>query len=572
MKYCTLFFFACLFNTAGYSQTTYTFTGNGYWTQAGNWQSAIIPPDTLPAGAVINISPAPNDSCVLNKVQVIAAGASLHVLPGSNFIVLGGMIIHAALPSLSTIPVTEISGNYALSGGSISADGGSPVIAKGVVWNVNPQPDIATGTFTTDGSGSSPYGSYLRNLLPNTQYYIRAYATNNAGTGYGDELSFITTGNLLPVTTIRGVDTIRATTASVSGNIGSDLPSISAHGFCWDTARMPTTALPTKTIKGIPQYTFTWDIISGLLPKSTYYIRSYATNSFGTAYGNEYSFTTDSLKVPAVSIFSLTGSADALGSVNGSAVASCNVSTNGSPVTAKGICWDSLPNPTVTSADTTLSGAGEGGFSGTLTNLAPNTTYYIRAYATNAVGTSYSNTRLIRAWMPVNLDIVTYRNGDTIPQVADSATWANLTTGAWCYYNNDSTNGASYGKLYNFYALSDPRGFAPVGWRLPTEDDWNTFNETQSGGRMKTTTLWMPPNTGATNSLRFSGLPGGLRLPNGNFAASQGYYAEWWSDYRFGALFGRRLSYNNASLNQAYTTVNIASAMRAGRYVRCIKE
>ncbi|MES2851131.1 MAG: fibrobacter succinogenes major paralogous domain-containing protein [Bacteroidota bacterium] len=568
MKYCLFSFFALLASMAGYSQTTYTFTGNGYWTQAGNWQSLSVPPDTLPAGSVINISPAPNDSCVLDKVQVIAPGASLHVLTGSNFIVPSGMIITASLPSLTTIPVSDISGNYALSGGSISANGGSPVLSKGVVWSVNTNPEIASGTLTTDGSGNANYGSYLRNLLPNTQYYIRAYATNSTGTGYGNELSFTSTADLLPVVSVR-VDTIRATTASATGSISSDFLSIITHGFCWDTARMPTITLPTKTVKGTPQYPFSFDALTNLLPRSTYYIRAYATNSFGTAYSSEYLFFTDSLKVPDVSINTLTGNADFLGSIDGIAVASGYASTNGSPITVKGICWDSVPDPVITSGDTTVSDGGTGGFSGTLTNLVPNTTYYVRAYATNAIGTGYSSARLIRAWMPSNLDIVTYRNGDTIPQVTDSATWANLTTGAWCYYNNDSANGAIYGKLYNFYALTDPRGFTPVGWRLPTEDDWNT---SQSGGRMKTTTLWMPPNTGATNSSRFSGLPGGLRLPDANFAGSQGYYGEWWSDYRFGYLFARRLSYNSASSSQAYTNVNVPAAMRTGRSVRCVKE
>lgn len=571
MKYCFFALFTML-TLAAFSQTTYTFIGNGYWTQASNWQSSSIPPDTLPAGSAIIISPATNDSCVLNIVQVIGPGASLYVAEGSNFIVPNGMIITASLPSVNTVAVSDISGNYALSGGIVSANGGSPILAKGVVWSVNPNPVIISGTLTADGNGSTNYSSYLQNLLPNTQYYIRAYATNSIGTGYGNELSFTTTADLLPVVTIYGVDTIRATTASAVGQVNSDLPSINTHGFCWDTARLPTTALSTKTVKGTPPYSYLWDILTDLMPRSTYYIRAYATNSFGTAYSSEYTFVTDSLKVPDVSINSLTGNADALGSVDGIANGSGYASTNGSPIITKGFCWDSIPDPVITSGDTTVSGSGTGGFSATLTNLAPNTTYYVRAYATNAIGTGYSSPRLIRSWSPANLDIVTYRNGDTIPQVTDSATWANLTTGAWCYYNNDSTNGAIYGKLYNFYALTDPRGFAPVGWRLPTEDDWNTLNGTNSGGRMKTTTLWMPPNTGATNSIRFSGLPGGLRLPDANFAASQGYYSEWWSDIRFGYLFGRRLSYNSASLSQAYTNVNIQAAMRYGRYVRCIKE
>lgn len=577
MKYFLLPVFIFLACTRTQSQQVYRFTGNGYWTLPGNWQMQLVPPDTLPAGDMIYVQPAAPDSCVLNKIQVIAPGATLDIMPGSNFIVQSGITITGSVPALLTLPVTSISGNYALSGGDMIANGGSAITDKGVVWSTSPDPDISAPTKTSDGSGSNSFGSYIRDLLPNTLYYVRAYATNSLGTAYGNQRSFTTTADLLPVLTLNSVDTIEATRASATGRVNSDLLAIITHGFCWDTARLPTTAVATKTVKGtlVPPFSYLWDPLTSLQPNTTYFIRAYATSSLGTAYSNQYSFTTDSLKVPALSAPSITGGIDALGSVTGSSTGSSNVSTNGSPVTVRGLCWDSLPNPVIQSADTSVSGSGTGNFSAALRNLRPNTTYYVRAYATNGIGTGYSNTTLIRAWMPRNLDVVTYRNGDTIPQISDSASWANATSGAWCYYNNDPANDTIYGKLYNYYALTDPRGLAPEGWRLPTEDDWNALSNlipNQTGGRMKTITLWNPPNTGASNTSRFSGFPGGLRLPNANFAASQGYYAEWWSDFRFGYLFGRRLSYNNSGLNQAFTNVNIPSAMRAGRAVRCIKQ
>lgn len=578
MKYISLTFLVSLICLTAGSQTTYTFIGNGYWTNASNWQSQLTPPDTLPAGSVINIAPVSGDSCVLNKAEVIAAGGSLNIQPGSNFIILNGILITGAVPSLSTVSPSAVFGNYAFSGGNISSDGGSPIIAKGVAWDTVSGPQILTGAITTDGNGNTNYGSYLRNLLPNTQYYLRAYATNSAGTGYGNEVSFTTTTDILPVVSIRGVDTVRATTASAVADILSDLPSITVHGFCWDTARLPTIAFLTKTVYGPPFYPSVWSQLSSLLPKTTYYIRAYATNTFGTAYSNEYSFTTDSLKIPSVGTYALAGNIDALGVVDGSVSAGGSASTNGLPITARGICWDSIPNPTIELSDTILAGSGAGTFSGILTNLRSNTTYYIRPFAIDSVGIGYGPAVTIRSWMPANLDVVTYRNGDSIPQVTDSATWANLTTGAWCYYNNDSSNNAVYGKLYNAYALNDPRGLAPAGWRLPSEDDWNALvyilgnaNGT-AGGKMKTTTLWMAPNTGASNSSRFSGLPGGLRLAAGSFAASAGYYGDFWSDYRFGYQFGRRLSYNSNGLTQTYTNVNITDYMRNGKSVRCIKE
>lgn len=150
-----------------------------------------------------------------------------------------------------------------------------------------------------------------------------------------------------------------------------------------------------------------------------------------------------------------------------------------------------------------------------------------------------------QVWSSKNLDVTTYRNGDSIPQVTDANQWTNLTTGAWCWYNNDSAlYGATYGRLYNWYAVNDPRGLAPPGWHVPTEAEWNRLvkfldpsadttcqscnQSITAGGAMKNTTGWVSPNTGATNSSGFSGFPGGYRYDFGtfNFVGSVGL---WWS-------------------------------------------
>jgi uncharacterized protein (TIGR02145 family) len=138
-------------------------------------------------------------------------------------------------------------------------------------------------------------------------------------------------------------------------------------------------------------------------------------------------------------------------------------------------------------------------------------------------------------WMEKNLEVVTYRNGNIIPQVTDPTAWAALTTGAWCYYNNDPLNGAIYGKLYNWYAVNDPRGLAPTGWHVPTDAEWTTLSNTLggdavAGGKMKTTgtTIWSAPNTDATNESGFAGLPGGYRASYGTFF-NVGNYGYWWS-------------------------------------------
>jgi uncharacterized protein (TIGR02145 family) len=171
-------------------------------------------------------------------------------------------------------------------------------------------------------------------------------------------------------------------------------------------------------------------------------------------------------------------------------------------------------------------------------------------------------------WSNKNLSVARYRNGDPIPQVTDPTQWASLTTGAWCWYNNDSaTYAATYGRLYNWYAVNDPRGLAPQGWRIPTEGDWNRLvkfidpgadttcqfcsQSGTAGGAMKSTTGWNAPNTGATNSSGFSGLPGGYRNHDGTFN-SVGINGIWWSAGEFDTsnAWLRTLNYGNANVNR----------------------
>jgi uncharacterized protein (TIGR02145 family) len=136
-------------------------------------------------------------------------------------------------------------------------------------------------------------------------------------------------------------------------------------------------------------------------------------------------------------------------------------------------------------------------------------------------------------WQAKNLDVAFYRNGDPIPQVSDPGAWAALTTGAWCYYNNDSTLGNKYGKLYNWYAVNDPRGLAPQGWHVPSDAEWITLDATlgsSAGGKMKEagTLNWISPNTGGNNNSGWAGLPGGERNYVGSFN-SVGNTGVWWS-------------------------------------------
>jgi uncharacterized protein (TIGR02145 family) len=198
-------------------------------------------------------------------------------------------------------------------------------------------------------------------------------------------------------------------------------------------------------------------------------------------------------------------------------------------------------------------------------------------------------------WMKENLNVSKYSDGTIIPQVTDPTQWANLTTSAWCYYNNDPTNGPIYGKLYNWYAvagiydaasLNNPalrKQLVPNGWHVPSNQEWITLinyldptavlpNQNIAGGAMKSTStiLWNSPNTSATNSSGFTGLPGGYRDHyNGTFN-NIGFYGNWWSssvanttDYWYNFLsFEDGQAYRNNANGHYFRTVGFS--------VRCL--
>ncbi len=177
-------------------------------------------------------------------------------------------------------------------------------------------------------------------------------------------------------------------------------------------------------------------------------------------------------------------------------------------------------------------------------------------------------------WMSKNLDVAFYRNGDPIPQVTDATAWAGLTTGAWCYYNNDPNTGLTYGKLYNWYAANDPRGLAPAGWHIPTEPDWATLEISLggyyvAGGKLKEpgTIHWSSPNTSADNSSGWEGLPGGFRSLSGSFI-QLGYIGFWWSSMESGPTSASYRSLNNVNGWLDWFSFN----KEFGFSVRCLRD
>ncbi|WP_396157800.1 fibrobacter succinogenes major paralogous domain-containing protein [Flavobacterium sp.] len=272
-------------------------------------------------------------------------------------------------------------------------------------------------------------------------------------------------------------------------------------------------------------------------------------------------------------------------------------SDGGASILERGVCWSTSANPNVSLTTKTTDGTGIGTFTSNISGLAANITYYVRAYATNSVGTAYGtmvsfttsnpltdidgNTYQLvticdQTWTKTNLNVSKYKNGDVIPQVTNPSAWANLTTGAWCYYNNDSSNGAVYGKLYNWYAVVDPRGLAPLGYHIPTDNEWTTLTTclgglSVAGGKMKATgtSLWLSPNTGASNSCGFTAIPGGYRFSNGTLFDLIGHFGGWWSSTGYtgtNMAWPRSVYYNDDKIFRS-------SSYKADGYsIRCLKD
>jgi len=291
----------------------------------------------------------------------------------------------AVAPTVTTQAVSSIASTTATGNGNITSLGSPNPTAYGVCWNTSTNP--TTSNSKTDNGAASATGIFtasMTSLSANTTYYVRAFATNTVGTSYGTEVSF-TTSAIAPTVTTQAVSSITATTATGNGNITSlGVPNPTAYGVCWNTGGTPTIA-NSKTDKGAVSASgaFTASITS-LTAYTTYYVRAFATNTAGTSYGTEVSFTTSAI-APTVttqsfSIFTAT-----------TATANGNITALGVPnPTSYGVCWSTSDNPTTSDSKTDNGAASAtGAFTAAMTNLTANTTYHVRAYAINAAGTSY---------------------------------------------------------------------------------------------------------------------------------------------------------------------------------------
>ena len=294
--------------------------------------------------------------------------------------------IYVPVPTVTTQAVTGITTTTADGNGNITDLGSTNPTQHGVCWNTSGTPTTADSK-TSDGAvaATGTFTSNVTGLSPKTTYYVRAYATNTAGTSYGNQVSF-TTSTQAPTVTTEAMTAIGTTMADGNGNI-TDLgaPDPTQHGVCWNTNGTPTTA-DSKTEKGAASATGAFaSHMTGLSANTTYYVRAYATNTAGTSYGTQVSFTT---RAAAATV--TTQAISAIGTTT--ATGNGNITDLGSPApTQHGVCWNTAGTPT-TGDNKTEEGpaSATGAFTSNLTGLSP-TTYYVRAYVIDAVGTIYGN-------------------------------------------------------------------------------------------------------------------------------------------------------------------------------------
>lgn len=402
-------------------------------------------------------------------------------------------------PSVTTINPTSITTNTAVLGGNITKDGGATVTERGLYIGLNSDPVLGGEKKKYLLGDNNPFSGKIGDLQLNTTYYVKAYAINEKGVGYGNLVSFTTLAALATITT-NPITIITKSSSQSGGNITNDGgASITARGVCWSTFQNPTIE-NNKTIDGTGKGIFS-STITGLKAYTTYYVRAYATNSIGTIYGQEISFKTISDSPPTVT--SHGGIADFISStcayVGGKVVDDVALQ-----ITEQGIYYGTSNNPEISGILIKLENiASDKSFGIDLTKLSPNTVYYVRAYAKNVNGIGFGSTLSFTTkpkdfvivngvnWAKYNLSSPSYfvsHNYDygMYYQWNRSVGWSYEGTGTyWNSFPDTATwdDGPSYsipsGQSWSWsvdYTIKEwqsNRNPCPYGWRIPTINEFS---------------------------------------------------------------------------------------------------
>ena len=289
--------------------------------------------------------------------------------------------IPCTIPTVQTSEVSDVTHNTAIVGGVITENGGQEIIERGVVYSKSPNPSIENGTKVESLEKAESYACTLMDLEYVTTYYVRAYAINEKGVAYGEEVSFKTGSTTAAFDTL-SISDVTATSAVISGallNNGGEF--ISALGVCCGVNHSPTLEDATVINAELDDLKFSVRL-NDLQKGTTYYVRAYATNSHGTVYSEELCFNTE-MTIPAVTTTPATDISYTSATVGGKVT-----EDGGASVTERGVVYSTNQSPT-TEDSKVMIGSGLGEFTCSLTDLQDATTYYARAYAVNSIGTTY---------------------------------------------------------------------------------------------------------------------------------------------------------------------------------------
>jgi uncharacterized protein (TIGR02145 family) len=509
------------------------------------------------------------------------------------------------VPTLKTFEITNITMNSASSGGHISNDGGSEILACGVCWSLGSKPTI-NDDHTEDKAVLGTFSSQITGLETALTYFVRAYATNKYGTGYG-EAQTVSIQPPPPIVITAPVSSITATSALCGGTVtATNGIYLYEGGICWSTSPNPTiNDNYTHNLLNNGVFVSTLSRLKGGCV--TYYARSfvlynlYGTTNYYLTYGNEVSFQTGSV-APSVE----TGPVSSI-TVTSATIGVKILSDGCSPLIKKGICLDTIGDPSFTSRVYNIEGSSDESTI-TLTNLREAGTYYFRGFASNANGTVFGDiVRFVtnydtitdihgtatdidgniyhtikigrQIWMKENLRTTRYNDNSDIPLVTVDSVWTKAEF-AYCWWGN--TPDPIYGCLYNWNVVNTGK-LCPDGWHVPTYPEFETLidflgDSLVAGKKLKEagTVHWVANVASTSNASGFTALPGGDRRIWGDFEMlhSFGY---WWSTTRSGSFSGvdcaraLTLGYNS---DGAFSTSSdfYRSMITNGYSIRCISD
>ena len=554
------------------------------------------------------------DNGIFWTVRGASRGFSVRCIQGSD----------NSLPVITTANISQISSFSAVSGGTLISQGGSPITNRGVCWNTLGYP-LISDSHTSDGTGVGSFSSQISPLLPQTVYYVRAYATNASGTAYGEQKSLTTlhqavieTGtvqdsrdfttyktakygevwwmaenlnftassgsycyNGLPANCITygrlyewnsamsacppgwylptdenwkaleitlGMTSAEADATSWrnEGEIGVKMKSASGwseNGNGNNSSKF--TALPGGFRDGDGTYGYLGQAArfwtSTPDPQNDPWVRYLEYNDVGvyrSSRGPSRSMSVRCVKGTNLSLpMVMTGIISNIGDQSATCTGEV-INAGGSTVTSRGFCWNTTGLPTITGNRVT-SGSGMGAFNGQIPGLNRSTTYFIRAYATNSLGTSYGEERTFTTTETIPPETGTFldnRNMKTYKTVKLGTQWwfaenlaYEIVNNSWCY-NNVGTSCNDYGRLYNYDAAITA---CPAGWHLPSDAEWKSMEislgmsqavaddvswrlDGDVGTQLKSVSGWINNGNGSNSSL-FNALPAGFRDGDGTF-------------------------------------------------------